>query len=300
MSTTISDTVEFKQQLHDSEAHMAQLARDYPDLPPDQQRECMGRLDQTMKLLFQTRSDLLAAEKRSAGVNVVQVMGLENSIASGRILDLETSFQQYQTSQINRGFGRGSEPVLLPDGFPVATEHNHIVAASGHLKPLTEYFLHFAKHEDVYRVLDLKPIHMPLVYGQGCTGGASIQFVRPARDAATRALWRSIGEHIERVKAVDAEFVKMKVNRDDYNGCPGLPKDVIDRSFFLDPKKLPLWESTREVGGSLDHHAFAVLRNFTPINTAALQARITALYNEQCDALIQLRKHQLAGLEFIF
>ena len=53
-------------------------------------------------------------------------------------------------------------------------------------------------------------------------------------------------------------------------------------------------------GGALDHHVFAALRNYTPINAATLQARITALYNEQCDALIQLRKHQLAGLEFIF
>ena len=302
MNTTTTTAAALKEKLQAAEARVAELTRGYPDLPHDEQRACMLTLENTMKQLSQLREELAEAEKRELGAFTVQILGLEPFTVPSIILDLETSFQQYQNSLINQGFGCMSKPVYLPDGFSVATEHNHIVdmAAGGHLKPLTEYFLHFAKHEDVCLVLGAKTITIPLFWNGGNSPQArqSIQFVQPARDAATRALWRSIGEHIERVKAIDAEFLKMNVHRE--HGQPMLPKDVLDKSFFLDPKNLPQWESTRAAGGVLGHHAFAYLRSYTPINAATLQARITTLYNEQCDALIQLRKHQLAGLEFRF
>jgi hypothetical protein len=300
MSTT-SDTAVFQQQLQAMEAQIAELTRGYPEMQPEEQRACMLRMETTMKQLSQIRHNLAEAEKRESGAFTAQILGLDSFIASGRILDLETSFQQYQDSQSNREFRRGPKPVLLPVGFSVATEHNHIVGitASGHLKPLTEYFMHFAKHEDVCLVLDLQPINMPFVYKHG-SSAASIHFVKPIRDAATRALWRCIGELVVRVSAIDAEFVRMKVSHDNGSGCPGLPKDVINRTFFLDANKLPAWESTRAAGGVLDGRAHSFLRCYTPINADALQARITALYNEQCDALILLRKHQLDGVEFVF
>jgi hypothetical protein len=235
---------------------------------------------------------LAEAEKRESGAFTVQLLPPPQFAASGLVLNFD--FTQYQAAYDQKLSKR------LPDGLSVATEHNYTPDANGHLKPVTEYFLHFNTHQDVCYVLAFKTIKAPFSWATGNASHYEIELTKPARDAATRALWRSIGEHIERVKAIDAEFLKMNVDRDNVNGFPQPPKNVLDRSFFLDPKNLPQWESTRAAGGVLGHHAFAYLRSYTPINAATLQARITALYNEQCDALIQLRKHQLAGLEFLF
>jgi hypothetical protein len=290
MSTT-SDTAELKQQLQATETQVAELTRSYPDLPPDEQRECMLKLEATMKQLSQIRHDLAEAEKRESGAFTVQFLGLERFQDAGFVLDLDKYFHHYQANQ------RPDRPTRLPDNFTVAVERNHIADMTGHLKPTTEYFMHFSKNEDVCYVLGLKAITLPLINANGHSC-ATIQFTKPTRDAATRTLWRTIGEQIERIRAIDAELEKMGAVRE--CGVPRLPDTVIDRTYFLDPKCMPEWKRVRAAGRSLDHQAFAVLRHRTPVDAAQLSVRIKGLYDEQCDLLIQLREHQLAGLRFCF
>jgi hypothetical protein len=184
----------------------------------------------------------------------------------------------------------------LPDYFLVSTESNYILSENGHLSSVKEYFLHFYNDDNAAYVLGLEAIRLPLVGNIT----ANIKFAKPARDAATRKLWRTIGQLIERVKAIDDELAEMGAVRELGHDMPSLPKNVLDMSFFSDKDTLPAWEATRALGGSLGYRAYTYLRNYTPVNTAPLQARIKQLYDEQCDALLVLRKHQISGLAFLF
>ena len=53
-------------------------------------------------------------------------------------------------------------------------------------------------------------------------------------------------------------------------------------------------------GLSLDHHTYARLVGMRPVDTAVVNARIKALYDEECGILIQLRELQMSGVEFEF
>jgi hypothetical protein len=72
-----------------------------------------------------------------------------------------------------------------------------------------------------------------------------------------------------------------------------------DRSFF--DGLLAKARAILANGHSLDHHTYAPLAGMRPTDTAALKARIKALYDEECGLLIQLREMQMMdGVEFEF
>ncbi len=313
MSTT-NDAAEFKQQLHDSEAQLAQMARDYPDLPPGQQRECMARLEQTVRLLVRIHNDLMAAERRRAGLstvaeeeeedddpkgaNAVQVLGLESVRGLGNE-SLHASIRKAMAASSSSSSASlpTSAAKRFPDDFYVRVEKNHTADAQGRLTQADEFFVYFPTREDAGVALGLELSAM--FVDVGC-GNFRIRFAKPARDAATRMLWRSIGEQVERVRAIDAELTRMGAVREFGDGVPKLPDAFFDRAYFLHPKCMPEWKRVRAAGGSLGHHAYATLRACTPVDAAQLSARVKELHDEQCDLLIRLREHQIAGLVFCF
>ncbi len=86
---------------------------------------------------------------------------------------------------------------------------------------------------------------------------------------------------MERLSAIDGEISELGV------------ESALDRSFFV--KALPAWRLTRAHGESLDQHSYRALMAVEDV-----AARFKALYDEKCDALIELRGYQLRGQSFVF
>jgi hypothetical protein len=269
------DASEFKQQLHEAELQAAQLTCDYPSLPLDQQRDCMVKLEQTLKLLSKIREDLADAEKRESGVFTVQVLGL-NSVWEVKASDFVSSFSR--------------NTAIVPTGLTLTMENNYMHQGTGKtLGAVEEWFITFEHEKDACCALGLGKLQLGSAR-IACT----VKFVQPS---ATRATFRKIGPLVERMRAIGEELKAMGAVWDD-----GMYK--FDSSKYLDTSwfvgRFVEMKRVREAGQSLDRHTYAPLKYRKPLDTAKFQAQTKKLYDEECDCLIALREFQANGLDFDF
>ena len=136
---------------------------------------------------------------------------------------------------------------------------------------------------------------------------ASVFFDEDEREQSPRILYSSspeplspkqmeINALVKRIREIEAELHEMGAVRE--NGRPVPPRNCLDKSWFR--IQLPLWKRDRALGKDLDHHAFVPLKHYKMVDGASLQARLDALYREECDTLIRLREFQLEGVEVDF
>lgn len=275
------DASEFKQQLHEAELQAAQLTCDYPSLPLDQQRDCMVKLEQTLKLLSKIREDLVDAEKRESGVFTVQVLGLYSGC------DIEASDFGRSFSEQN-----GRKTAFNPTGLTLTMENNYIYQGTGNVwGAVQEWYITFGREEDACYSLGLEKL---ILSYKG--NGRSVKFSKPAQSSATRATFRKIGPLVERVRAIGEELKTMGAVRDG-DGYKPDPKKYLDKSWFM--TSLAGMKRAREAGKSLDRNAYGPLER-KPVDTAKFQAQTKKLYDEECDCLIALREFQANGLDFDF
>jgi len=280
---------EFKQQLGAMENKMDKVAQDYPDLSPDSRRECQEKLDETLKTLQKIRKDLADADKDDPDARIVQVLGLKGQHAVTS--DFKVSFEKANEQM------RQDERKWIPGHFNVDTEFNYTVDVEFKLKPVeSQTFVTFNHVRDACHVLGMKEFHL-VIKGNGGMQNFSVKFVKPAQNSATRALFRKIGGLVDRIKEIEKELKELGAVRD----C-GVPKPnpniFLDKSFF--EQGLLAWKRARAAGQSLDHHSYAPLKYRKPVDMAKLQARMKTLYDEECDALIELREYQVKGVVFDF
>jgi hypothetical protein len=256
----------------------AQLTCDYPSLPLDQQRDCMVKLEQTLKLLSKIREDLVDAEKRESGVFTVQVLGV-NSVWEVKASDFVSSFSR------NTAFN--------PTGLTLTMENNYMHQGTGKtMGAVEEWFITFEHEEDACYALGLDKLML-----QSARIVCEVKFMKPAQSSATRATFRKIGPLVERVRAIGEELKTMGAVRDG-DGYKPDPKKYLDKSWFM--TSLAGMKRAREAGKSLDRNAHVPLKLYKPVDTAKFQAQVKKLYDEECDCLIALREFQANGLDFDF
>ena len=276
---------EFQEQLKEVEAQMDGISRGYDDLCPNDQRECLTRLETTMKSLEKIRAGLVEAQKRKAepDVNVVQVNGLQTrEYVTG--LDFERSFQAIYTK-------------LPPLGLSLTMENNYKIDAKKRLFQVKECFLKFQSGDYASYALGLQTCKISATNGR-IIDGFHVTFTQPTQDFATRETLRKIGTLVDRLKEIEREMQSIGAVRE---GASWKPSDkLIDKSFFSRNEGLPAFKRARAAGLPLDYQAHALLLSGKPVDMPRLMDRIHSLSNEECDALIQLREFQLNGWDFDF
>jgi hypothetical protein len=281
-------TRQFKKQLQEVEENASESLSEYPDMSPEGRRECREHLDKTVETLLKIQKELLDADKAGSDpdARVVQVLGL-----NGRVV-LSSDFRY--SFEAASGKLRWS-----PSRFNLDTEYNYEMDKDLKLKPgEKQRFLVFSNVKDARHALGLKEFTLIIKDGTGSTG-IPVQFVKPAQNSATRETLRKIGGLVDRIKEIDDELKSIGAVREYGDGVPTVSSTThLDKKWFA--MNMPEWERKRAAGLSLDRNAYVPLKWRKPVDSAKLQAKMKALYDEECDALMQLRKFQLDGIEFDF
>lgn len=165
--------------------------------------------------------------------------------------------------------------------------------ASRVLHPTHDHFVEFATEEDARAALALsrfqladKKLHF-----------YAVSFVRPLQPPDVRATFRAIGRHIERLKRIDDEMRRVGAVRT-FRGVPQLRAGLIDESVYATMiEQIKLLRDAKK-SCTAEQHTFLCINK--PFDVTAARARIQLLYDEECDILVRLREHQLAGVEFEF
>lgn len=290
MSVSGDLSSDFRQQLLDVEEHAIETSREYYELSPEGRRECREHLDKTAKTLLKIQKELMDAEKADLDPDsrVVQVLGISEN-RGVRSSDFRRSFEASHVNMRNHE----KDLMWIPGHFKVTNEYNYELDKDFKFKPAVEQiFLTFDHVKDAYHALSLKNFHMTI---KGIVG-VPVKFVNPAQNSGTRETFRKIGCLVYRVKEIEEELKSLGAVSE--YGRPKPPPTFFDKAYF--GEMLPQWKRVRAAGQALDHHAFMPLKCRKPVDMKSLQARLDALYNEECDALIQLREFQLNGIEFEF
>lgn len=174
-------------------------------------------------------------------------------------------------------------------------EENYVLKANKQLQQVKEAFLQFQTAEDARFVLGLKnhPLQIQL---PNCKLVQTLNFSIPTRDFATRQTLRKMGGLVDRIHLINKELEVLGAVR-----CEGIPRPserFVDRIQY--EALMNQWKCSRERGVSLDSTAYTILRTKKAVDLQQLHQSITQLYDEECDALIQLREFQLSGWDFEF
>lgn len=254
---------------------MDAMTNEYPDLSPVEQQECLTSLETTMKTLTAMREGLTTPTKQAHHDDTVQLLGVPNE-----------PLDQVQALLTK----------VLPcvSGFTVLREDNYQLDADLRPVPVVEHFICFRKNNDARNALGLQVL-------QGTPGTANttvaVNVVKPTQTPTVRAKYRRIGTLVDRLREIRQELEAIGAVRD--GGRPRLSSSFIEKTWLAAPNNLPRWKRLRSQGESLDHNAYGALL-CKPVARGPIEARIKALYDEECDALIELRDFQLEGIDFNF
>lgn len=213
----------------------------------------------------------------------LQVLNIENKRPT--IKDFKKSFKLWK---------RLTAPLLLPESFSVADleivsltheENFHIETTTKTLKPVSECFLQFATERDAQLVLGFA--QSLDLYDPSTLRYSSVNFALPLRSPATRCRLRQIGNLLARLKEIEAEIETLGTVK---YGDPILHSHFQDKAEYA--KRLVQIKSERKAGASCDMDTYHDLRTIKPVDLSAMQARLQTLYDEKCDALIELRELQ--------
>lgn len=299
MAAHSRSTDEFREALVDLKSKYEKEAGEC-ELSPENKRQCLESLKSTIESLIGIERDLRGAEKKEP-TNVVQVLKLCDGHLVPTMSDFRKSFDRLNEQHLTARRGRvhSSEPqtpnlevVSLVIEKNYKLDQNMNVSA----KPILECFIGFESDEHACMVLGMKSMDMRIQSANG-VHGITVEFVRPIQPYETRKTFRVIGDLLFRLDAIGDAYKKIGAVRQGH-GKPTLSSTFLDKSWFI--AELERAKAIRASGGSLDHNMYGPLRSRRPVDSKAVEAQITVLYNEECDILIKLREFQLNGIDFEF
>jgi hypothetical protein len=288
---------EFKQQLRNVSERMDQVAEVYPDLSPDSRQESREYVEKTLKAVQKIQKDLEEADRADPDARIVQVIGMNGKVAT--VEDFQRSFKDSadQATHLNQRNPQLNFPVYSPYLKSYGVEKNYKLDSNLKLQPaVNEWFLEFSKAGDAQHALTLKGFQLR-VKDPGCI--FSVNFVKPAKDFATRATFRKIGALVDRLKEIDEEYKAIGAVRQSA-GMPVMCGGFLDFGYLLDSNCLSKWEEVLASGGVLDHNAYGALR-MVPVDMNRRLQTIKTLYNEECRILIDICKFRAVDrIEFYY
>ena len=255
----------------------------YCDMSPEEKRKCLDAIQQRIRTMEKIQKDLLHADRPvSPDQHVVQAVWKGQPDLSLTEDDLYRAFER---------------KCRRPSIISVSMQDNYVIdPATKQLQPQRMCFIKFKTAEDAQMVLDFGKLHVMGTNQHGGTGVA-VEFVSPAETSAKRDTLRRVGKLVAGVKEINEKLTRMG---DSYhNGhLPAPPQDLLPAAFYAE--LLTKAKQIRQAGGTLDPSTAGILLTRQPADVSAIQNRMTALFNEKCDLVIQIREFQLSGLGFTF
>jgi hypothetical protein len=281
---------EFTRNLHDIQAQIEDEARAYNEMPQEGKRKCLDTLEETMRKI---KKDLTVAEHYMPDTNEVQIILKSGKSKIADFTKEEIMAEFHAENHRNRGT---SCIIPIPSILTVTLEDNFQPDANGYFRPIRMCFVRFSCEEEVRMVLGFEVMHISHGITNSVSVGHHIQFIQPLQIPEVRKMFRNIGNLLTRLDTINQELKNIGAIRG--QGIPKLGPEFCDRQTYRE--YLERLKAQRTTGASLDHHSYAPLASMRPVDTTSLNASIKALYDEECDILIQLREFQLSGVEFEF
>ena len=262
-------------------------ASGYRDMSPEEKRKCLDAIQQRIRTMEKIQKDLLDADKpdKPDQQHVVQAVWKGQPALSLTADDL------YQAFELKcRGVSR------VPSILGVSMQDNYVIdPATKQLQPQRVCFINLKTATDAAMVLDFGTLNVVGTNQHGGTGVA-VTFVSPAETSAKRDALRRVGKLVTGVREINEQLTRMRA---DYSqGIPKPPQDLIHAALYAE--LLTKAKQIRQAGGTLDPSTAATLLTRQPADISAIQARMTALFNEKLGLVIQIREFQLSGLDFKF
>jgi len=271
------------------------------ELSSENKRQCLESLKSTIESLLTIEKDLRVAERREP-TSVVQVLKIHDGHPVPTKSDFRKSFDRSNEQLLNRRRSHSLSDMMSQrydvEIVSLITEKNYKLDQNTRVsaKPTLELFICFESDEQACMVLGTKSLNLTL-HSPNEAHHITVEFVRPIQPYETRKTFRTIGDLLVRLDAIVDEYKKFGAVRQG-SGKPTLSNTLLDKSWFI--TELEKAKTIRASGGSLDHNMYGPLRGRRPVDSKAVEAQITALYDEECDILIKLREFQLNGIDFEF
>jgi hypothetical protein len=256
----------------------------YLDMHPDGKRKCLDHLGHTIKTLKKIENDLLkASDDELSSTKILQVLwtGARDVTFTKEVFD----------SAFGRAWREGN-----PQIDSVEMQDNYELDTQKQLTPIRMCFIRFSTEEDAYSALGYGRVQVNVRASNKELHCVKVKFISPVTPQPMHATLRRVGGLIKRLNDIDLELKQIGATRDGV--VPTLSPKFVDKAYFV--STLERSKKARAAGFSLDHHSYAPLISMKPVDTALLNAQIKKLYGEECDIIIELREHQLNGLDFDF
>lgn len=182
----------------------------------------------------------------------------------------------------------------IPIDFDIKHESIWDTCLDGVLRQFPLTCLVFKRESDADYVLGLGNLE---VWVNPCTA-VKVRFLRTRQNSATRAAYRKVSELMERIEQIEKEYTALGAVRDYPTSKPAPPKHWVSKSTLMQPQLLPVMMGKRKAGQALDHNELAMLKKIEVMDLDSIIPKIDALYNEECDAWLTLRRYQITGLKF--
>lgn len=264
---------------------------EYEDLSPDSRVGCRDNLDREIEALEKKRKAFAEIDSADPLTRTLLVLGVRKSCMPV-LSDFVNAFDELR---VRRGRYEGAG-VPVFSGYEVFHETNWKFQ-EGNWKQVDECFLRTRGVKEARFLLNLPHLDVVVNKPSGILG-CSVRFVPATQDDETRKTFNVIGGLIERRKEIVKELDAIGIDRCGTGGLPSLHAKYIDKAYFR--QLMAEWERERAAGRPLTYHAWAVLSGMIPMDLEKLTGWVLTLYNEECDVLMQLRKYQDAGFDFVF
>jgi hypothetical protein len=283
---------EFEHGLADAKAKREEAASTYADMPPEGKRRCMQGLVDTIASLQKMQKDLLRADHRGRVKDESNVLQVVLRGAQEKIVFTQKLFTDAFVHRLLQN------PDALPGPVPcivdVSIESNFEIDSNQYLQPKRMHYVEFSSKDETQMMLGLKALALGPDFSPK---GPVVEFVRPVMPAGKRTLLRHIGARLARLASIDTELKGLGAVRE-YGTVPSLGPCHVPLSEYR--QSLESCKRLRASGLSLGHHEAASLFRGAPVDADAIRARIKALWDEECDIVIELREYQLDGVGFKF
>jgi hypothetical protein len=250
----------------------------------------------------QAMVDALIAQRdglcRAADARIVEILGCDehrDGVLQPRYL--EDQLQRAAFAEVPAAYDDKDiiEALLVDENY---VPH----ALTGELCVVHQHFIRFSTQElaDVFKLhhhrfklysridADVQAVH-------------TIRLVAPEYDVVAREKLNEAGELVRELASIDDELARIGAVRDPVTGVPKLSPTLLDTSYYAQPETLRAWKRARSVGAKLKSAKFEVVFHRRLAATAALIAKLDALYQQESDVRLQLRSIQaLDRLDFVF
>ncbi len=190
--------------------------------------------------------------------------------------------------------------VAIPTILGVHMEDGYVLDARKRVQRELMCFVELATSADAETLLARGSATIRYELTAGCYTSIEVKFVRPAKSRSQRAALLRIGLLVARLGEISHEFQELGAVRlaNGTSVVPRLGKRMASRDEYA--TALERYEQCLAGDGRLSAAAYAYLAEKTPVDTDAVEQRLAALFREECQALVQLRRLQIEGHDFLF